>query len=154
MVFFSTHPHAGQRIAVWDPVGPLEIFAETLDSRAWPGRAGANREKTMPQVNLTTRFLDALKPTGSRVEYLDTVARGLALRVTDQGVKTWSLRYRTPLGARRRLTLGQYPDLTLKKARKRVAVERGPSPTARTRPSKNRSPGKPWRGRPIRSRRS
>jgi len=80
----------------------------------------------MPRVDLTTRFLDALKPKpGARVEYLDTVAAGLALRITDTGVKTWTLRYRTTLGERRRLTLGQYPDVSLKKARTRAAVERG-----------------------------
>ena len=46
---------------------------------------------------------------------------GLALRVTKAGAKSWSLRYRRQSdGKLRRLTLGSYPDVTLKDARARA----------------------------------
>jgi integrase len=86
-------------------------------------------------AGLTTRYLDSLKgEKGRRREVADDVVKGLSLRVTSNGVKTWALRYRTPAGAQRRLTLGGYPALSLSKARGEaikalgaVAVERDPA---------------------------
>ena len=43
--------------------------------------------------------------------------RGLSLRVSAAGVKTWALRYRNMAGEQRRLTLGGFPALSLEKAR-------------------------------------
>lgn len=69
-------------------------------------------------AGLTTRYLDSLKGVpGKRLEIADDVVRGLSLRVTSAGVKTWALRYRTPAGQQRRLTLGGYPALSLSAAR-------------------------------------
>ena len=86
----------------------------------------------MPTRVLTDRFVDALKPTARRQEYFDSHTRGLAIRVSESGRKVWVLLYRTQpnrerqLASRlRRLTLGQYPDLDLKKARKQAQIERG-----------------------------
>jgi len=46
---------------------------------------------------------------------------GLVLRVTSDGHKTWSVRYRRQSdGKRRRLSLGVYPSVGLKEARKRA----------------------------------
>jgi integrase len=71
----------------------------------------------MPTATLTIKFIDALKPTPTqRTEYWDTVVRGLALRVSERGVKSWSLMYRVN-GVQRRMTLGDYPALTLAAAR-------------------------------------
>ncbi|HMF96098.1 MAG TPA: integrase arm-type DNA-binding domain-containing protein [Vicinamibacterales bacterium] len=79
----------------------------------------------MPTVTLTDRFIDTLKAPPRRVEYHDGHCRGLVLRVTPAGVKTWTLRYRAENGSTQRLTLGVYPDLTLKGARKEADIQRG-----------------------------
>lgn len=58
---------------------------------------------------------------GQRYEYLDTDCRGLALRVTDKGSKSFVFRARYPgKGARlvyARRALGTYPEMTLEEAR-------------------------------------
>ncbi|MHC2281040.1 integrase [Bradyrhizobium diazoefficiens] len=49
----------------------------------------------MPTKHLTDLFVEKVKPTkGQRVEYFDAVFRGLALRVTETGNKSWVLFYR------------------------------------------------------------
>ena len=45
---------------------------------------------------------------------------GLELRVSREGRKVWTLRYRTGARSQRRMTLGQYPAMTLKEASKRA----------------------------------
>jgi integrase len=67
-----------------------------------------------------------------------TGAPGFALRVSREGRKTWTLRYRTGHGDQRRLKLGTYPELSLKAARDRarqslVAVSRGEDPARQKR---------------------
>ena len=54
----------------------------------------------MPSRTLTARTVDSIKPTGRRAECRDTKAPGLALRVTPNGAKSWTVRYRHcgPLG--------------------------------------------------------
>jgi len=79
----------------------------------------------MPTVTLTDRFVTTLPPPARRVEYHDGGCRGLVLRVTPSGVKTWTLRYRTEAGSTQRLTLGIYPDLGLKGARREADIHRG-----------------------------
>ncbi len=69
----------------------------------------------MPRVNLTDRFV-ANARSGSRVVYFDTKIRGLALRVTPAGVKTWSFVYRKS-GGPKWLTFGLYPAVGLATAR-------------------------------------
>ncbi len=59
-----------------------------------------------------------------RTEYLDTAVPGLTLRVSSRGVKSWTLVYRHR-GRQRRLTLGRFPDLSLREARRRAITERG-----------------------------
>src|SRR5262245_49450879 len=86
-------------------------------------------------AGLTARYLDSLKGVrGKRLEVADDLVRGLSLRVTAAGVKTWALRYRVSSGQQRRLTLGAYPALPLSKARDEaikalgaIAVERDPA---------------------------
>jgi hypothetical protein len=54
--------------------------------------------------------------------YFDSKTRGLALRVTPKGIKTWAFVYRT--GAKPQwLTLGAYPAVTLADARE-LALDR------------------------------
>jgi integrase len=70
---------------------------------------------------LTAKFVEAVKPAPSaRSEYPDEIVRGLSLRITPEGVKTWSLRYRSKAGARRRLTIGGYPAISLADAREKA----------------------------------
>ncbi len=68
---------------------------------------------------LTDRFVESARAEGvDRTEFQDAKVRGLALRVTAGGIKTWSLRYRRKVDSKRqRVTLGEYPALTLAKAR-------------------------------------
>ena len=56
-------------------------------------------------------------PTSDRIEYFDSSFGGLALRVTENGHKSWSLHYRS-CGRLRRYTLGNYPAITAKNARR------------------------------------
>ncbi len=53
---------------------------------------------------------------GTRFELADGEVPGLGLRVLPSGRKFWFLRY-GPRGGRRRITFGEYPALSLKKAR-------------------------------------
>jgi len=43
---------------------------------------------------MTDRKIKAIKPTNKGVEYLDEKVPGLALRVTPNGAKSWTVRYR------------------------------------------------------------
>lgn len=68
-------------------------------------------------------------PASGRIEVRDALAPGLVLRVTANGVKTWSVVYKVPgeggvaptgrllKGAQRRLTLGTWPAMSLAAAR-------------------------------------
>jgi integrase len=69
----------------------------------------------MPRVNLTDRFVASTRGK-ARVAYFDTKTRGLALRVTPAGAKTWSFVYRSG-GTPKWLTLGSYPAISLATAR-------------------------------------
>ncbi len=69
----------------------------------------------MPRVNLRDRFVASAR-SSVRVVYFDTKTRGLALRVTPAGVKTWVFVYRAG-GRPKWLTLGSYPAVTLASAR-------------------------------------
>lgn len=47
---------------------------------------------------LTDRYLQSLKPPATgRLEIIDTDGRGLVIRVTPNGIKSWAIRY-TPKG--------------------------------------------------------
>jgi integrase len=76
----------------------------------------------MPRLALTDRFLASLRPAG-RVVYFDLKTRGLALRATSGGSKTWVFVYRAA-GKPQWLTLGAYPAVTLADARKLALDER------------------------------
>jgi integrase len=67
-------------------------------------------------VLLTDKFCSAIK-SPKRNDYFDSKTRGLMLRVTPNGVKTFVLQYLAPDGKRARLTLGRYPHLPLARAR-------------------------------------
>ena len=73
----------------------------------------------MAATVLTARFVDGVKPSARRVEYFDSNAKGLALRVSPSGAKTWVMLYRAQRRLRR-WTIGTYPALSLADARVRA----------------------------------
>ncbi len=85
-----------------------------------PGRTEVKIEK-LTEKNLSTL---AAPERGNRT-YYDRAGRGsvpgLGLRVTAAGARAWVLDYSNAAGARRRFTLGRWPDLTLEQARQTAA---------------------------------
>lgn len=74
----------------------------------------------MPQVKFTDRKIATLpKPSGGQTDYFDVTERGFGLRVSAGGTKTWVYKYVFG-GKQRRLSMGQYPAVSLTKARKMV----------------------------------
>ena len=63
---------------------------------------------------LTDRQIRVLKPWASR--YLVSDGRGLSLDILPSAVMTWTYRYRHN-GKQLKVTLGHYPDLSLKASR-------------------------------------
>lgn len=83
---------------------------------------------------LTDPQVKALSPKASPVDVRDGELRGLILTVLPSGRKQFSLRYRAK-GKQRRLVLGDYPGLSLAKARrlarsKQTAIDSGADPAA------------------------
>jgi integrase len=71
------------------------------------------------KINFTKAALDglALPKAGMRDTYHDLKTNGLQLRVTSNGVKTFSLFRRVKNGSPERVTLGRYPDMSIEQAR-------------------------------------
>jgi len=69
---------------------------------------------------LTTKFIEGQKPNPSkRLDFRDELMPGLVLRTSKSGTKTFSLHKRIN-GKMRRLTIGQFPVVSLADARERV----------------------------------
>ncbi len=75
-------------------------------------------------VQLTDVFLRKLKPSGRREEISDATERGLRVRVSAAGDISFILKCRGADSKPTTVTLGRYPDLTLKEARERAAKNR------------------------------
>jgi len=71
---------------------------------------------------LTDRYLQTAKaPASGRLVVADTEVRGLSVRVTANGNRTFLVRYRLPRQAQRAYTVpGVYPGTTLAEARQRA----------------------------------
>src|SRR3974390_739717 len=91
----------------------------------------------MPErINLTDRKLKSLKaaPAGKRLEYGDRDSRGLIIRVTDTGHKSFAFLARFPGSDNpTRRAIGDYPETTLQDARARAKkwrewIEKGTDP--------------------------
>lgn len=80
----------------------------------------------MPTLPLTARTVATLRAPDDRprIEYFDAYTQGLSLRITADGVKTWTFLYRHH-GRKRRLTLGRFPTLGLAEARKAAGIATG-----------------------------
>ena len=84
------------------------------------------------RVLLTDRFCERAKSTGAQTDYFDENVSGLALRVSTQGVKTWTMHF-GPAKKRARISLGRYPSTSLANARAlaleaKGAIEAGHDP--------------------------
>jgi len=83
----------------------------------------------------TDRQISALRPSASPYEASVAGTRGLAVRVFPSGAKSFEFRYVALNGTRRRLRMGNYPGLSLAKAKADaeeygVVVVRGGDPAA------------------------
>ncbi|MCK8483946.1 integrase arm-type DNA-binding domain-containing protein [Aliiroseovarius sp. S2029] len=83
---------------------------------------------------LTTKAIEAAKPSDHRREIPDPALSGLYLVVQPSGVKSWALRYRYA-GKPKKLTLGRWPVMGLADARAAAtdaieALEHGNDPSA------------------------
>jgi integrase len=97
----------------------------------------------MPARKLTRAFCDTVSPTeGRQVAYPDLDVRGLELRVSGDGRKTWSYRYWARTGRRGRVTLGVHSrEFGLSEARvaarkAQVSVDEGGDPAMARRVAK------------------
>jgi integrase len=75
-------------------------------------------------VNLTDRFVRSVQCVdGKRTDFADDKVKGLWLRVTPQGTRSWSILYRRRSDSKlRRLTIGQFPAFSLYDARVEAQV--------------------------------
>jgi len=86
---------------------------------------------------LTARFVETAKAAGARRDVRDAKVKGLELRITKAGGKTWALRYRRQSdGAKRIVTLGSFPDYKLEEARdwaedRKREIARGEDPAVK-----------------------
>ena len=62
----------------------------------------------MPTLRLTPVAIQKTNPKDKRVELWDEIERGLHVRISPDGSKTWYVRYRTSDGRRRRWKLGRF----------------------------------------------
>ena len=84
------------------------------------------KTRTLPRIK-TDAGVKAAKPDPGKaqVDYPVDGVRGLALRVTRTGKKSWSLRYRNAEGDQRRQTIGTYPEVGFADARQAAQIALG-----------------------------
>src|ERR1035437_7724891 len=97
------------------------------------------------KMALTDTQIKALKPRASR--YLVSDGRGLSLDILPSAVTTWTYRYRRN-GKQLKVTLGRYPDLSLKAARAKrddlaAQVAQGKSPAEEKKQARGGNPSNP-----------
>ena len=81
--------------------------------------AAASKE-AKPVLKWTARGIEALSVL-VRTDFTDPDCKGLTLRVTPSGKKTWSFLYvRKTDGKKRRVEIGHFPDMPLANARDRA----------------------------------
>jgi integrase len=91
------------------------------------------------QQALTAKALEALKPKAKRYEVHDLHCPGLSVRISSQGRKTFTVKFRYGI-RQKRLKLGVYPRISLATAREKAIdvlrqVDEGIDPTKRRRSS-------------------
>ena len=75
------------------------------------------------RINFTKAAIVSLPvpESGKRNTYLDAKTAGLQLRITSNGIVTFSVYRRTKGGGPERITLGHHPDITIEQARRKAA---------------------------------
>tara|TARA_R110002095_G_scaffold31842_1_gene30522 strand:- start:11595 stop:12968 length:1374 start_codon:yes stop_codon:yes gene_type:complete len=91
-----------------------------------PYRKNMNNLKPNEKVNFTKKTLEALPlpPKGKRFSFKDEKERGLIIRVTPNGQKTFQL-YQKHQGRPVRVSLGTFPDMSIENARKEALKAKG-----------------------------
>lgn len=89
------------------------------------------------QKALTNKSMEALKPQAKRYEVHDLYCPGMSVRVSAQGTKVFSVKFRYGI-AQKRMKLGVYPRISLGTAREKAVdilrqVDEGIDPTRRRR---------------------
>ncbi|WP_171091280.1 tyrosine-type recombinase/integrase [Ruegeria sp. HKCCD9179] len=74
--------------------------------------------KSNKTVAFTDKFIKSLKPADKRVQYTDLTCPGLKVRVSPSGHKSFALMIRDNTGQYKTHTIGTYPEVSLKLARK------------------------------------
>lgn len=76
----------------------------------------------MPKIDFTPLAIKNLNPDLKTVEYFDTGREhgegSFGIRISPKNKKTWFIMYKTEAGKIKRFTLGTYPKMSLKDARK------------------------------------
>ena len=79
---------------------------------------------TKNKLRWTTRAIEVITVT-RRTDFTDPETKGLSLRVTPAGAKSWSLLYRRKGDAKkRRVTLGEFPAISLADARAKAEANK------------------------------
>lgn len=73
---------------------------------------------------LSDAALRKLKPTGERYEVTDSIAVGLRARISSEGRVTFILKARDAANKPQTITLGTYPEMSLKDAREKASKSR------------------------------
>ena len=68
---------------------------------------------------LTARIIESMAASGKRSQIFDSEQRGLCLRISESGEKSFSVCYKHS-GRMKRLTLGKFPEVSLADARSRA----------------------------------
>lgn len=94
-----------------------------MDSMTSNQKVGANPSNPGGRFNFTEAAIARLPipEPGTRMVYRDTAALGLQLRITSNGVKTFSIFRRIKGGQPERITLDRCPPMTVKAARDEAA---------------------------------
>lgn len=81
------------------------------------------QEDRVPTANITAQWVERLKPPlAGQIDYFDEKLGGFGVRVGVSGARSWFVHFRRAGETRKqRLTIGQYPTLTLAEARDRAA---------------------------------
>ena len=84
---------------------------------------------------ISDALLRKLKPSGDRYEITDKTSTGLRARISAKGEVTFILKARDAASKLQTITLGSYPEMTLKSAREEAArvgldLKKGQDPNA------------------------
>jgi Arm DNA-binding domain len=79
-----------------------------------PANLPSKRRLPMQKRITSARQVETLRPSDKRQELRDGEVKGLILRITPAGDKSWSVLYsRQPDGKKRRVTIGPFSAVTL-----------------------------------------